>query len=211
MAKIRVVLADDHPVVRRGIRSLIEQSPDIVVAAEAENGLEALELVQRVRPDLLILDIEMPLMSGIEVARQLQIEGHPVRILALSAYDDALYVRNLLNYGIAGYLTKEEAPESIVEAVHQIAQGEQGWLSHRIALQVSTWLRNLSDQKAFSDRELEVLQLVAAGRTNQDIGYLLQISEKTVEKHVRALFHKLAVNTRVELAVWAASHGWMQR
>jgi DNA-binding NarL/FixJ family response regulator len=211
MATIRVLLADDHPVVRHGIRALIERSPDIVVVAEAENGLEVLALIEETRPDLVILDIEMPRMSGIEVARQLKAQDVPVQILALSAHDDAVYVRNLLNSGVAGYLTKEEAPENIVEAIQRIARGEYGWLSHRVSSQVSTWVRARSEKKELSNRELEVLQLVARGRTNQEIGYLLQISEKTVEKHVRALFRKLAVNSRVELAVCAVHQGWVQK
>jgi DNA-binding NarL/FixJ family response regulator len=211
MDTIRVLLADDHPVVRQGIRTLIERSPDIVVVAEAENGLDVLLLVEKIRPDLVVLDIEMPHMSGVEVARRLKAQHTSVHILALSAHDDAVYVRNLLNSGVAGYLTKEEAPEAIVEAIQRIARGEYGWFSHRVSRQVSTWVRARSEKKELSNRELEVLQLVAHGHTNQEIGQLLQISEKTVEKHVRALFHKLAVNSRVELAVCAVHQGWVER
>ena len=211
MDTIRVLLADDHPVVRQGIRALIEGSPDIVVVGEADNGLDVLSLVETIRPDLVVLDIEMPQMSGIEVARRLKAQRAPVHILALSAYDDAVYVRNLLNCGVAGYLTKEEAPENIVEAIQRIAHGEYGWLSQRVSSQVSTWVRARSEKKELSNRELEVLQLVAQGRTNQEVGQQLQISEKTVEKHVRALFRKLAVTSRVELAVCAVHQGWIQK
>jgi DNA-binding NarL/FixJ family response regulator len=211
MDTIRVLLADDHPVVRQGIRALIEGSPDIVVVGEADNGLDVLSLVEKIRPDLVVLDIEMPQMSGIEVARRLKAQPIPVHILALSAYDDAVYVRNLLNSGVAGYLTKEEAPENIVAAIQRIAHGEYGWLSHRVSSQVSTWVRARSEKKELSNRELEVLQLVAQGRTNLEIGQQLQISEKTVEKHVRALFRKLTVTSRVELAVCALHQGWIQK
>lgn len=209
MTKIRVLLADDHPVVRTGIRTLLEKSPDIVVVAEAQSGSEVFQLIEQSNPDILLLDMEMPGVSGVEVARQLTASRAAVRVLALSAYDDIEYVRNMLSSGAAGYLTKEEAPEMIVEAVHGIARGEEGWLSRRAAAQMSAWTRmGNSAEKHITEREREVLQLVVKGKTNQEIGYALKISEKTVEKHVGALLGKLGLASRVELAVWAVQKGW---
>ena len=118
----RVVLAEDHPKVRAGIRTLLEKASDIEIVGEAGDGEEALRLIDEYSPDVLLLDVEMPLMNGIEVARRLKEEGSPVRILVLSAYHDRQYVHRMMESGAAGYLTKEEAPEKIVRAVRGIAQ-----------------------------------------------------------------------------------------
>ncbi len=133
MENIRVVIADDHAVMRVGIRNILARSKEIVIVGEASNGKEALDLVCVKNPDVLILDMEMPVMSGVEAARQLQEQRSPVRILVLSAYDDRQYILEMLNMGAAGYLIKDEAPEIIVEAVKGVAQGETGWVSRRAA------------------------------------------------------------------------------
>jgi DNA-binding NarL/FixJ family response regulator len=203
MKQIRVVLADDHPVVRKGIRSVLERAPNMTVAAETNNGAEVLRLVEELCPDIVLLDIEMPLMSGLEVARELKARRKPVRVLALSGHTNFIYIRSLLSSGVAGYLTKQEAPELIVEAIERVVAGEQGWFSKQIAAHVGAWLRTNAANSPVSDREFEVLQLVAEGKSNQEISNRLHISIKTVEKHVRALFLKLDLNSRVELALWA--------
>jgi DNA-binding NarL/FixJ family response regulator len=138
MEQIRVVLADDHAVMRMGIRNLLSYSPDIVVIGEAGNGLEALALVDELDPDVLLLDMEMPIMDGVEVARRLRHQSARVRVLVLSAYNDRQYISSVLQQGAAGYLTKDEAPDTIVEAVHAVAHGEQGWLSRKVAARMST-------------------------------------------------------------------------
>jgi DNA-binding NarL/FixJ family response regulator len=203
MTKIRVVLADDHPIVRTGIRSLLQSAHDIEVVAEATSGIEALNRVEELQPDILLLDMEMPGMSGVDVAKRLKAAKSHVRVLALSAYDDTQYVRNLLANGAAGYLTKEEAPEMIIDAVRGVARGEEGWLSRRAVATMSAWTRESHSTNELSERELDVLRLVVAGKTNQEIGLALQISEKTVEKHVGALLAKMKVASRVEAAVQA--------
>ena len=210
MTHIRVVLADDHPIVRTGIRNLLEKAPDIEVVGEAHNGDEALRFVKELTPDVLLLDMEMPALKGVEVARQLKGAGLPTRILALSAYDDKQYILGLLAAGAAGYLTKEEVPETIIEAVRGVARGEQGWVSRRVAAQMATWTRGEETHgtmAALTNREMEVLQWVVAGKTNQEIGLALGISEKTVEKHLDAVFKKLGVASRVEAAVLAVKEG----
>ncbi len=136
MKTIRVVLAEDHPVVREGIRTLLERAPDLVVVAEASDGQEALRLVEEMAPDVLLLDMEMPGLTGVEVARRLQAARSPVRILALSSHDDDQYIFGLLEAGAAGYLLKEEATEAIVAAVRGVARGEVGWLSRPVAQKV---------------------------------------------------------------------------
>ncbi len=208
MSPIRVVLADDHPVVRAGIRNLLEKVVDIEVVGEASTGQEALRLVNDVTPDVLLLDMELPDIKGTEVAQKLQSSKSPVKILALSAYDDGVYIRELLELGAAGYLIKEEAPETIVEAVRGVAYGEQGWVSRRIAAQMVSWVRG--DEREglkLTAREMEVLKHVVGGKTNQNIAAALGISEKTIEKYMEAIFAKLGVASRVEAAVYAVREG----
>ncbi len=204
MSPIRVVLADDHPVVRTGIKNLLTRSDDIEVVGEASSGDEALQLVESLNPDVLLLDMEMPGIKGIEVAQRIHNGGDSVKILVLSAYDDKHYIQELLENGAAGYLTKEEAPDTIVDAIRGVSQGEQGWVSRRVAAQMSVWMRDdTPDSSRLTKRETEVLKLVVEGKTNQGIGLALGISEKTVEKYLEAVFSKLGVSSRVEAAVYA--------
>lgn len=208
--EIRVILADDHPVVRTGIRTLLQQADDIVVVAETGNGNDVFQLVEQLSPDVLLLDMEMPGLSGVEVAMRLKEQAAPVRVLALSAYDDEEYIRNLLLHGAAGYLTKEEAIESIIDAVRGVSRGEEGWFSRRAIAQLSALTRHESNPaKELTKREHDVLRLVVAGKTNLEIGHALGISEKTVEKHIGAVFTKLQVSSRVEAAVLAVQQGWV--
>jgi DNA-binding NarL/FixJ family response regulator len=129
----RVLLAEDSEIVRKGIRKLLNKAQDIEVIAEAKDGVEALRLTRELAPDVLLLDVEMPLLNGIEVARQLNKSESPPRILVLSAYDDQEYIRKMLANGASGYLIKDEAPERIIEAVRGVAQGETGWVSPLVA------------------------------------------------------------------------------
>ena len=208
MSPIRVVLVDDHPVVRSGIRSLLDKAVDIEVVGEAEDGEQALQLVKEVNPDVMLLDMELPDIQGTQVAQRVQSLYPQVKILVLSAHDDAVYVRELLELGAAGYLMKEETPELIVEAVRGIAHGEQGWVSRRIAAQMASWVQvGGSDKMELTAREYEVLQGIVAGNTNQTIALKMNISEKTVEKYIRTIFSKLNVSSRVEAAVYAVREG----
>lgn len=204
MAVTRVLLADDHPIVRAGIRNLLERAPGIQVVGEASGGEEAILMANELLPDVLLLDMEMPDLKGVEVAQRLRASNSPVRILALSAYDDRQYILELLSSGAAGYLVKEEVPETIIEAVRGVARGEQGWVSRRVASQMADWLHTDDQGKmGLTSREVEVLRLVVSGKTNQEIGIALGISEKTVEKHLEGVFSKLGVASRVEAAVVA--------
>lgn len=209
MKPITIILADDHPVVRTGIRALLDRAADMVVVAEAATGSEVLPLVERYLPDVLVLDIEMPELSGVEVTRQLNAKKLPVRILALSAYASEHYVQKIIGSGAAGYLVKEEAPSMIIEAVRGIAKGEDGWMSRRAVVQMNVWNQKEDEQNGLTPREKEVLQLVVEGKTNQEIGVILHITESTVEKHVGAMMTKLQVSSRVEAAVQAVRKGWI--
>jgi len=136
MKTTRVVLADDSEAVRSGIRTILQRDPQIEIVGEARNGQEAIQLVYQTAPDVLLLDMEMPELNGVEVARALHERKSPVRILALSAYDDRHYIQELLASGASGYLTKEEAPAFILQAIQGVAKGEKGWFSKRAAAHV---------------------------------------------------------------------------
>ncbi len=204
MADIKVLIADDHPIVCKGIRNLLEPAADITVIGEAHSGAEALQLVQSLRPDLVLLDVELTDMSGIDVIRRLNEDKISVRILGLSSYDDREFISQLLALGASGYLLKDEIPEQIIEAIRGVARGETGWVSRKVAAKLSQILQK--DQDGVADltrRELDVLRLVVEAKTNGEIGVLLGISEKTVEKHLDTIFRKLGVASRVEAAVLA--------
>ena len=208
MAETRILLADDHPVVRSGIRNLIERDPELRVVGEAASGKEALRLVKELSPDVLLLDMEMPDISGNDVALQLSRENSPVHILALSAHADRQYIKELLSSGASGYLIKEEVPDTIIEAIKGIARGEHGWVSRTVAAQMSQLVQGEETGfESLTPREKEVLLRVSEGKTNQEIGFDLGISEKTVEKHLEGVFLKLEVNSRVEAAVIAVRKG----
>jgi DNA-binding NarL/FixJ family response regulator len=207
MTAIRVILAEDHPITRGGIRELLQKSVGIEVVGEAGSGDEALRLIEDLDPDVLLLDMEMPGLKGVEVARKLQAANSAVRILALSAYDDKEYIRGVLSNGAAGYLTKEEAPQTIVEAVRGVARGEGGWVSRQVAAQMATWTQEETKHAELTDREVQVLRLVVEGKTNSEIGLALGISEKTVEKHLEGVYTKLGAASRVEAAVRAVRDG----
>jgi len=146
----RVVVADDHEKIRAGIRALLNNTDDIMVIGEARDGLEALRLVEELRPDILLLDMEMPVMKGNEVATALKEKGSPVRILALSAYDDQQYILSILENGASGYLTKEDVPETLINALRGVAQGQKGWINQRLAdkFAISSRLNNLKNLKS---------------------------------------------------------------
>ncbi|HHY89913.1 MAG TPA: response regulator transcription factor [Chloroflexi bacterium] len=206
MSPIRVLLADDHPVVRSGIRTLLDKAVDIEVVGEASSGTEALKMIEEVKPDILLLDMELPDLKGTEVAQRLQQQKSSVKILALSAHADRIYIQELLESGASGYLMKEEAPQTILDAVRGVAHGEEGWVSRSIAAQMVSWVRD-EEAATLTPREMDVLKLVVEGRTNQSIAVNLGISEKTVEKYLESLYTKLGVTSRVEAAVHAIREG----
>jgi DNA-binding NarL/FixJ family response regulator len=200
---IRVILADDHPITREGIKKFLINYDDIELVGEAEDGIGALQSVEKFNPDVLILDMEMPGMKGPEVARILKGKGATVKILALSTYDSKQYIFGLLAAGASGYLTKEEIPDNIIEAIRGVARGEKGWVSRRVAAVMSTWAQIGKGNNELTEREAQVLRQIVEGKTNQEIGYQLGLSQKTIEKHLETIFSKLNVGSRVEAAVLA--------
>jgi len=211
---IRVVLADDHAVVRKGIRQFLEEAGDIVVVAEAADGDTALAKIRDERPDVAVLDIQMPHGTGIEVTRAVRDERLPVGVLVLTAYDDDPYVQAVLEAGANGYVLKNASSEEIVQAVHTVHEGQMA-LDPSIARKiVARWMSagHAPPEPAEprpSPREMDVLKLVARGLTNKAIAVQLKISERTVQGHIASLFAKLGVNSRTEAVVRAAQLGWV--
>ena len=205
MQDVRIVIADDHPVVRSGIRDMLERADGLDVVAEAENGEEAIRLVNEHHPDVLLLDVEMPGRSGVEVARQLQGRAGPVRVLALSSYDDQEYVAGLLESGASGYLTKEQAPLLIAEAVRAVARGEVRWFV-RPDQEAATAAAAAED---LTGREQDILRFMAEGASNDEIARALHISENTVRSHTTNIYRKLGVASGRQAIAWAWKSGLM--
>lgn len=204
MSEIRVLIVDDHPIVRTGIRNMLDPAHGITVVGEAHNGAEAKQMITELKPDVILLDMKLPDMSGIEVIKHIHESKSSSRVLGLSSYDDRQYISQLLNYGASGYLLKEEVPEYIIEAVRGVAHGDTGWVSRKVAALLSDiLLKEKEGGTELTARELEVLRLVVDGKTNDQIGMSLGISVKTVENHLHAIFRKMGVISRVEAAVMA--------
>jgi DNA-binding NarL/FixJ family response regulator len=198
---ISLVLADDHTLVREGMRQILESEPDLSVLGEAATGDEALEVCLREQPDLALLDVRLPGRSGIRVAADLRDRGSPTRPLILSAFDDEEYVLAALDAGAAGYLVKT-IPAADLVAMVRLAAGGETVLSPSLAAMLVRRHRQRSDER-LSARELEVLRLVTEGLPNKVIGRRLGISERTVENHMRSVFDKLGVASRTEAVVLA--------
>lgn len=210
VATTRVVLADDHDVVRQGLKRLLDRVPEIEVVGEASDGLEALNSVKELQPDVLLLDIEMPIMDGIEVARRLQEANIKVRILILSAYDDREYVRALLDIGVSGYLVKGEAPGKIVEAVRGVAQGQKGWVSPQVRKKQEKMQEDMSyKQSMLTYHDLELLRLLASGRTYGTLAQSLKMSEDEFNTLAEALFQKIGAKSRQDAVDISIREGWI--
>ncbi|HEY4689100.1 MAG TPA: response regulator transcription factor [Anaerolineae bacterium] len=208
---IRVILADDHAVVRKGIRDFLTESSDIDVIAEASDGDEAIALIDRHKPDVAVLDIQMPKRSGIEVCRHIRAEQWPVGILILTAYDDDPYVLAVLQAGANGYVLKTADADEIVRAVRDVYEGKSA-LDPNIARKLMTQLSSQATTKpveSLTAREMDVLKLAARGYTNKAIAAQLNISDRTVQGHLANIFSKLHVATRTEAVMRAVSLGWI--
>jgi DNA-binding NarL/FixJ family response regulator len=211
MAAIRVLLADDHKIVRAGIRGILEQAGDIEVVAEAEDGEEAKDLIQKHLPDVAVLDIQMPKMSGIEVTRWVRGNLRGIGLLTLTAYDDTPYVMGVLQAGANGYILKTASPEDLIQAVRDVYAGKSA-LDAAITQKVMAHLFDqqvISNYQELTDREMDVLRLTAKGFTNKAIATQLNISDRTVQGHLAHIFDKLQANSRTEAVMRAVSLGWV--
>ncbi|MBI1881588.1 MAG: response regulator transcription factor [Chloroflexi bacterium] len=210
---IRVILAEDHHLVRQGIRSLLEKTTDIEILAEAENGQEAIKLAQRLTPDVLVMDIAMPRLNGIQAAEQMRSLGLATQVVILSMYSDETLVRQALRAGVRGYLLKRSVVEELLLAIRAATRGEiylspvisQMMMTDFLAGQSAAGVVSAFDQ--LSAREREALKLVAEGATNKAIAEAMHISVKTVEKHRTNLMTKLNVHDLAGLIRIALRHG----
>jgi DNA-binding NarL/FixJ family response regulator len=206
--KIRVLLADDHALVRQGFRLILSSQPDIEIVGEAGNGRETVELAEKLRPDVVVMDVAMPEMNGIEATRRLAALAPRTRVLALSMYKDSVYVREILRAGARGYLLKDAIDRDLVAAVRAVAAGE-GYLSPAVSEAVlSDYRRHVSDPlDLLTPREREVLQLIAEGKTNKEIAAALNLSVYTVDAHRGRIMEKLNVHSVSELVRFAVRAG----
>jgi DNA-binding NarL/FixJ family response regulator len=212
-SKIRVVLVDDHAVVRAGIRQFMERAPDIQVVGEAEDGEEAKTVIQEQQPDVAVLDIQMPKMSGIEVTRWLRANFRQVGVLVLTAYDDDPYVLTVLQAGANGYVLKTASPRDIIQAVRDVHTGKSALdavIAQKLVAQIARQAESQPIEQ-LSERELEVLALTAKGYTNKAIGAQLKISDRTVQGHLAHIFNKLQAGSRTEAVMRAVSLGWIPK
>lgn len=214
MEKIKILIADDHAVVREGTRQILEQQPDMDVVGEAADGEEAIKLVGSTNPDVAIIDISMPKVDGIEATKQIKALYPGVTVLILTAYDDDQFVFSLLEAGAAGYLLKSVRGKELVDAVRQVHAGESV-LHPAIARKVlnrfvpATGESTKTQVKTLSERETEVLRLATQGLTNQEIADKLFLSLRTVQAHLGHIFNKLQVSSRTEAVVKALKEGWV--
>ena len=210
---MRILLADDHGIVRRGLKSLLESQPGLSVIGEAADGLEALRLCSELSPDLLIIDISMPLMNGIEVASRAQkLEAAP-GVIILSMHADESYIMRALAAGARGYLVKDATDEDLIPAVRAVAAGKPFFSPTVAAVLMEDYVRQLrarglSDSyELLTDREREILQLLAEGRSNKEVAALLDVGLSTVETHRANLMQKLNLHNTAEIVLYAVRKG----
>ncbi|HEX8992465.1 MAG TPA: response regulator transcription factor [Anaerolineales bacterium] len=210
-AKVRVLLADDHHMVRAGIRELLEGAGDLQVIAEAGDGEEAQSLIQKDKPDVAVLDIQMPKASGIEVTRWVRAHLPEVGVLILTAYDDDPYVMAVLQAGANGYVLKTARPEELIQAVRDVNEGRSALDPSITRKLMSSLFRRPQDTgvEPLTEREHDVLRLAAKGYTNKAIGVQLAISDRTVQGHLAHIFAKLQATSRTEAVMRAVALGWI--
>jgi len=212
MKIITVLLADDHTVVREGLRRLLEATDDIAVIGEAENGYRAVAETRRLRPEVVLMDIAMPLLNGVEAARRIGKEVPTIKVLILSTYSDHQRVQQAVEAGAAGYLMKQTASKNLLRAIRETCKGN-GFFSPAIARRSFKQWRNGDAQSnttagaALTWRQTEVLQLIAEGHSNKQMAALMFVSIKTVEKHRQALMVKLDIHETATLTRYAVSTG----
>ena len=223
MPLINIMLVDDHQVVRTGLKSYLESQPNFKVIAEASNGQEAIARALETRPDIILMDITMPVMDGLEATRQIKKQWPECVILSLTVHEDKYYFMEMLAAGASGYLTKQVASDELVSAIHAVTQGHvylqpalARWLLEDYQQLASKQEPPASGSEAavklevLSERERGVLEMVAQGLTNQQIGEKLELSPKTIARHRERIMSKLNLHTRIDLVKFAISSGLLK-
>jgi len=209
---VKILLADDHKITRQGLRSLLEKEPDMEVVAEAEEGRTAVRLVRELLPDVVVMDVSMPDLNGMEATRQIVAEHPNVKVIALSIHSDNLFVSEMLKSGASGYLLKDCAFEELARAIHVVVDGKTYLSPAVLGVVVDDYLHRLArtespSSEVLTDREREVLQLIAEGKSTKQVALKLHISVKTVETHRRQIMSKLDIHTIAELTKYAIRKG----
>lgn len=211
---ISVLLVEDHQIVREGTRQLLELHQDMQIVGEASDGLEAVSLAGVLQPDVIVMDVRLPKLNGVEATRAITTRHPKIKVLILSAYEDDSYVFPLLDAGASGYLLKTSSSTELASAIRLVFAGEMA-LSPRISAKIVNRLggrqayRNLDMPRGLTEREMDVLKAAAHGRSNKEIALNLGITTQTVQVHLRNIFVKLDVNSRSEAVAYAIRHGWI--
>jgi DNA-binding NarL/FixJ family response regulator len=209
---IKILIADDHGVVRQGLRSLLEQQPDMEVVGEAEDGRKALELVRKIQPDIVIMDVSMPNLNGVGATSQILHEFPNIKVIALSMHSNTIYVGDMIKAGASGYVLKECLFGELVEAVRVVSKGGTYLSPLVVGIVVSDYVKRLTDVgsrplETLTDREREVLQLIGEGKSTKEIALALHVSTKAVEANRRRIMEKLHSRTVADLVRWAMLGG----
>ena len=207
---IRILVADDHVIFRDGLRKLLESDGEITVVGEAQNGVECIQMLDKLKPDILLLDLRMPQKNGLAVLKELDFEALPTRVIVLTAAEDDRDVVRAMRLGARGVVLKQSATDLLVRSIHRVHAGEI-WLDNRITAKVMKAFSESEtgggqDKPLLSQREIEIVQGVTQGLHNKQIGENLSISEQTVKNHLHNIFNKLGLSDRLELALYAVHH-----
>jgi DNA-binding NarL/FixJ family response regulator len=213
MKKLRILLADDHVVMRTGLRALLERQPNLEVVGEAENGRETVERVEALKPDVVVMDVGMPILNGIEATKQITGEKSSTAVIILSMHADESYVMRALKAGARGYLLKDSAAADLMNAIQAVSQNKSFFspkVSHILAEDYVRVLKQKGEVDSYellTEREREILQLLAEGKANKEVATLLNISPYTVETHRKHILEKLNLHNPAELILYAVRKG----
>ena len=223
MKEIQVLIVDDHPVFRDGLRNILATADDLVVVGEAEDGAEALNVAQTLQPDVIVMDINIPVLNGMQATRQIK-SAHPdINVIMLTAYDDDEQIYHAIRSGASAYYAKDISPDFLVEAIRHVSQGKfvvgeqlmnqkeiEQWLAKAYE-RFGGLLIDVDDKfMPLSPREMEILKLITRGLSNKEIAYTLGISHQTVKNHMTSILRKLDVEDRTQAAVFALRRGWVR-